>query len=261
MSRSDGRVNPVCRALAMGAAVLAGAALLAACGGSSSTTTTTAASGGPTTTAAGSGGSSSKLGALSSSVQNSSKSTYLAVYSSTDGSGGVTTVSFGQAPPKQVFSSTDPSGSTTSILNTGSATYSCSSSSGGASTCTPLGGSLGSSALSGLLSVYNGTAAITTMKAWQSSLAAHLSGVSVTFSDESIAGQASTCANWSQGSDKATYCVTSSGVLAKVETSSGGSSGGVSFVLTSYTGAPPASQFELPAGASVVTLPGGVSAP
>jgi hypothetical protein len=88
----------------------------------------------------------------------------------------------------------------------------------------------------------------------------HVSGASLTFTDETIAGQASTCAHWSYHGDQATYCVTSTGVLAKVG-SSGGSSGGQSFVLTSYTSSPPASSFAIPQGATVVTVPSGVPVP
>ena len=110
--------------------------------------------------------------------------------------------------------------------------------------------------LTGLIGIYNGSAALTVMNTWQTVLGSHVSGVSLTFTDETIAGQASTRADWSYHGDQATYCVTSKGVLAKVE-----SSGGQSFVLTSYTNAPPASSFAVPQGATVVTLPGGITAP
>ena len=38
-------------------------------------------------------------------------------------------------------------------------------------------------------------------------------------------------------------------------------SGGQTFALTSYTQSPPASTFAVPQGATVVTLPGGITAP
>jgi hypothetical protein len=47
------------------------------------------------------------------------------------------------------------------------------------------------------------------------------------------------------------YCVTDSGILAY------GASAGNTFELTSYSPAPPDSDFTLPPGATVVTLPGG----
>jgi len=241
-----------------GMALAAGAAILGACGSSSSSTTTTGASGTTATTGSGSSDASSKLDALTGNVQAAQKSSFQAVYTSTTG-GAASTVTLAQSPPKQLFSTTDSSGSTTSLINTGTTTYSCTTGSGGTPTCTSIGGGLAGSALSSLLSVYNGSAALTVLKGWQSSLAAHIAGASLTFTDETIAGQASTCAHWSHSGDTATYCVTSSGVLARVET--GGSSGGSSFTLTSYTKSPPASTFTTPQGATVVTLPSGVSVP
>ncbi len=186
-------------------------------------------------------------------MRSSQKTSFQAVYTSSSG-GTTSTVTLAQSPPKQSFAITGASGSTTSLINTGTTTYSCTSGRGGATTCTSIGGGLAGSALTGLLNVYNGTAALTVMNAWKSSLAAHVSGVSLTFSDETIAGQSATCAQWSQNGNDATYCVTSTGVLAKVE-SSGSGSGGQSFELTSYTNSPPASAFTTPVGATVVTLP------
>lgn len=250
------------RAAAAGLAVMAGAGFLAACGGSSSTTTTTtttnAGAGTSGTIGSGSVSAASKLGALSGNVVSAQKSTFQAIYSSTSG-GSTSTITLAQSPPKQFFSSPDPAGTTTSLVNTGTTTYSCNSDSSGTVTCTSLGGGLAGSALTSLISFYNGSAALTVLRGWQSTLAAHVAGASLTFTDETIAGQSSTCAHWSYQGDQATYCVTSSGVLAKVDSS--GSSGGNSFTLTSYTTSPPASDFTIPQGATVVTLPTGVSVP
>jgi len=242
------------RAVIAGMALTAGAGLLAACGSSSSSTTTTGASG---TTGSGSGDTASKLDALTSNVEAAQKSAFQAVYTSTS-SGSTSTITLAQSPPKQLFSTTDGSGSTTSLINTGTTTYSCTTDSGGTATCTSIGGGLAGSALTGLINVYNGSAALTVLKGWQSTLASRIAGASLTFTDETIAGQPSTCAHWSHGGDGATYCVTSSGVLARVEAS--GSSGGNSFTLTSYTKAPPESAFTIPQGATVVTLPSGTPA-
>ena len=243
------------RAIVAGAVALSGAGLLAACGSSSSSsTTTTAGSGSSASTGAGGGDVSSKLNALTGNVKSAQKSTFQAVYTSTSG-GTTSTITLAQSPPKQLFSSTDPSGSTTSLINTGTTTYSCSGGSG-STTCTSIGGGAAAGALTSLISVYNGSAALSVLNSWQAVIASHVTGVSLTFTDETIAGQPSTCAHWSHQGDQATYCVTSTGVLAKVE-----SSGGQSFALTSYTHAPPASIFAVPQGATVVTLPGGVTAP
>jgi len=245
-------------AVVAGMALVAGADILGACGSSSSSTTTTGASGTTATTGSGSGDAASKLDALSGNVKAAQKSSFQAAYTSTGG-GSTSTVTLAQSPPKQLFSSTDDSGSTTSLINTGTTTYSCTTDSGGTATCTSIGGGLAGSALTSLINVYNGSAALTVLKGWQSTLAAHIAGASLTFTDETIAGQPSNCAHWSHAGDGATYCVTSSGVLAKVESSS--SSGGSSFTLTSYSKSPPASAFAVPQGATVVTIPSGVSVP
>jgi hypothetical protein len=259
MSGRHGWRTRVERAVGVGVAALAGASLLAACGSSSSSTTTTGASGSTATTASGSSDASSKLGALTGNVKAAQKSTFEAVYTSTSG-GSTSTITLAQSPPKQLFSTTDASGSTTSLVNTGSTTYSCTADSGGSATCTGIGGGLAGSALTSLIGVYNGSAALSVLKAWQSSIAAHVAGVSLAFSDETIAGQHATCAHWSHGGDQTTYCVTSAGVLARVQSSSG-SSGGQNFELTSYTTSPPASAFTIPQNATIVTIPTGASVP
>jgi hypothetical protein len=246
------------RGIAAGTVALCGAGLLAACGSSSSSSTTTTSESNATT-GAGGGDTTSKLSELTGNVKSAQKSTFQAVYTATHG-GSTSTITLAQSPPKQLFSSTDSSGSTTSLVNTGTTTYSCSGGSGGTATCTSIGGRVAGSALTGLIGIYNGSAALTVLNTWQTVVESHVSGASLTFTDETIAGQASTCAHWSYHGDQATYCVTSTGVLAKVG-SSGGSSGGQSFVLTSYTSSPPASSFAIPQGATVVTVPSGVPVP
>lgn len=116
------------------------------------------------------------------------------------------------------------------------------------------------SVLSAVISIYNGSAALAVIKAWPSSIAAHLAGVSLTFSDKTIAGQHATCAHWSHSGDQAIYCVTTNGILAKVQSSSS-SSGGESFQLTSYTISPPCSAFAIPQNARIITIPTGAWAP
>jgi len=127
--------------------------------------------------------------------------------------------------------------------------------------CTSIGGKVAGAALTSLINVYNGSTALTIFNAWKSAIVARVAGVSLNFTSTTIAGQPSTCANWSRSGDTATYCVTSAGVLAKVETSGGSSGSATSFELTSYSSSPPASAFAVPSGATVVTLPAGVSAP
>ena len=62
--------------------------------------------------------------ALAGDVKSAQKSTFKAVYTSTS-RGESSTITLAQSPPKQLFSATDSSGSTTSLINTGTTTYSC----------------------------------------------------------------------------------------------------------------------------------------
>jgi len=263
MSRIQGQRS---RAGWLLAVPLVAAGLLASgCGGSSSssTTTTTSASGAGSTTptTGGTGGTSGagQLQSLSGSIQKAKNATFQAVYTSTSSGGGTQTITLAQAPPKQLFSTTDSSGSVSSIVNTGTGTYSCDTSSGSTPTCTSMAGMGGAGALSAVIGVYNGTTALSVINGWQSIEAAHLAGVSLSFTNTTIAGQPVRCADWKYQGSAATYCVTDGGVLAKVQSSggSGSSGGGSSFELTSFTTSPPAGTFDLPAGATVVTIPTG----
>jgi len=235
--------------------LVAAGMLVTGCGGSSTSSSTSTASSGPTS----SGGSASQLKSFGSSIESAKNATFKAVYTTTSSGGGTQTITLAQSPPKQVFSTTDSSGSTTTLLNTGTATYSCDVTSGATPTCTSMASTGVAGALSALIGVYNGSAALTEINGWESVVAAHLPGVSLTFSNSTIAGQPVRCAEWSYHGSSATYCVTSKGVLAKVETSggAGSSASSSSFELTSFTTSPPPSGFELPAGATVVTVPTG----
>lgn len=256
MGASRSRRGSWSRRTAVGAAVLGGGVLLAACSSSSSSSTTT---GGATASTAAGGSGTAKLDALAGDVKSAQKSTFKAVYTSTSG-GKTSTITFAQSPPKQLFSASDSSGSTTSLINTGTTTFSCTGNSSSNVTCTSIGGRLAGAALTSLVNVYDGSTALTVFNAWKSAIVARVAGVSLNFTSTTIAGQPSTCADWSRSGDTATYCVTSTGVLAKVETSDSAGSG-TSFELTSYSSSPPASDFAVPAGATVVTLPTGASAP
>ena len=89
------------------------------------------------------------------------------------------------------------------------------------------------------------------------SFGAALAGLSVTFSDQTFAGQASKCVNWAYQGQSAKYCVTNSGILAFA----GGArtSGAGSFELSEYSTNVPDGDFNLPAGATVETIPSATS--
>ncbi len=238
--------------------LVAAGVFMAGCSGSStsSTTATTATTG---STTAPTGGSSDRLKSFGGTIKAAKNATFKAVYSSRSSGGSPETITLEQSPPKQSFSTTDSSGNVSTLLNTGTATYACDSSQGGTPTCTSMSSAGGAGALTSLIDVYNGSSALTAINGWQSLVAAHLTGVSLTFSNTTIAGQAVRCANWRYQGSSTSYCVTGGGVLAKVETSGGSSSssGNSSFELTSFTTSPPASDFDLPAGATIVEIPTG----
>jgi len=240
-------------------ALLAAGLLAAACGSSSSSSTAPSTPSAGSATTSSTGGGAGQLQSFSGSIQKAKNSTFQAVYTSTSTSGGTQTITLAQSPPKQLFSTTDSSGNVSSLINTGSGTYTCDTSSGSTPTCTSLASAGGASALSAVVGVYDGTTALSVINGWESIEAAHLGGISLSFTNTTIAGQPVRCANWKYQSSSATYCVTDSGVLAKVESTGGSnsSSSGSSFELTSFTTSPPASAFDLTTGATVVTIPSG----
>ncbi|HVC71586.1 MAG TPA: hypothetical protein VNC61_15130 [Acidimicrobiales bacterium] len=235
------------RVTAFGGVVLLGVTLPACSSSTNSattTTTTTAAPGGSpsaTTSASGSADSSltGKIGALSSQVKAAERKTFKAVYTTT-GSGADQTVTIEQSPPKSVFST-----GSGSVINTGTASYYCSNS-GGQATCYNAGTS---NPLASLVALYSPAAALTELKAAQAEAAIHAAGYSVSFSTQSFAGESATCANISTAGKNAKYCVTKQGILAYA------GSDASSFTLTSYSSSPPAGDFALPSGATVVTIP------
>ena len=74
-------------------------------------------------------------------------------------------------------------------------------------------------------------------------------------SSATFAGQSATCVSVTAQGKAGKYCVTKQGILAYAGTSSG------YFELTKFVASPPASLFQLPAGATTVTIPGGGTLP
>jgi hypothetical protein len=201
---------------------------------------------------AGSAGTESvQLQSLVSSVQAAKKGTFKATFQATGSGAPASSITVEQKPPKTLFSA----GSSGLMLSTGTATYLCSGATGGL-TCLSANGA---NPLASLLDLYTGTTALTLFQQWQSQISTHVAGLSVTFTNQSFAGQPSRCANWSYQGQSAKYCVTDSGILSYV----GGTSatGGGSFQLTDYSTNVPDSDFNLPAGATVETLPTDTSVP
>jgi hypothetical protein len=220
---------------------------LAACGSSSpnasspstSPAATTSASNSAASTApSGNGTAAAKIGTLSSQVQSAEKATFKAEYT-VNNSGQTEMVTIEQAPPKSVFAV--QSGS---VIDTGTATYFCTTT--GTATCISEGAS---NPLAALVAVFSPATVLNALKSAQAQTEEHVAGYNVTFSSASYGGQDTTCANISGAGQLVKYCVTKQGILAYA------SSGGGTFTLTSYSDSPAASDFALPAGATVQSTP------
>jgi hypothetical protein len=174
-------------------------------------------------------------------VQAAEKTTFKAVYTITGaGAESNQTVTIEQSPPKSLFSTSNGSD-----INTGTTSYFCSTASG-AATCYS---TTTSNPLASLAALFSPATALTELKAAQTEAAARAAGYSASFSTQSFAGQSSTCASFATAGQSVKYCVTKQGVLAY------SGSGASSFTLTSYSSSVPASDFALPSGATVVTIP------
>jgi hypothetical protein len=224
-----------------------GALALVACSSSTKATTATVAPSVTTSAGATAGSSASgqvgQLQALTASVQAAEHGTFKAGYTSTSSTGASSTVTFEQQPPKSVFTTAGES-----VINDGTKTYVCSASGGSTCVAYPAGAA---NPLAALFQVFSPATAISAMQRAQTELAARTVGYNVSFSSATYAGQASTCISGTGGASNFKYCVTKSGILAY------GGANGSSFALTSYSSVVSDSDFSVPAGATIVTLPGG----
>lgn len=230
------------------------AAALSACGGSSGNSSTNSSAKATTTTgasasASGSTSASAKLTALTGEVNGAKSATFKASWTGTSSNGSSITVSLEQMASKFVFTSSGgTSGGGGQVIDTGTNTYFCAShSGGGAETC--LNESSSTDPLAPLIDLYNGTDFLNSAQAAAASAEASAHGVSLTFSSQTFNGQSADCANISGNGQTGKYCVLKSGVLAYA------SANGNTFSLTSYSTSVSASDFALPAGAQVVSIP------
>jgi len=250
------------RLLALVSAIAVTGLTLAACSSSttnsasSSSTTSSNGSSSSTTNGAGSGSSTtaastaSQLAKFESSVQSATGGTFKLTYAETSSAAGSqnSTLTFEQLPPKYLFSSGGTGAA--DVIDTGTATYVCSGTSGHAY-CVSYSSS--ADPFAGLLNVISGKSVLTTLHSVQTGLASKLAGVQASFSSQMFAGQPSKCVSGTYQGNSFKYCVTDSGVLAYAGGSQAKTFGSIS--LTSYSTSVSASDFALPAGATVVTLP------
>jgi hypothetical protein len=182
-------------------------------------------------------------------MNSATDTTFKAVYTG-NSDGQTSTITIEQAPPKSVFGS-----GTSEVISDGSQTYFCDLSD--QKSCVA---ESGPNPLASIVSLYSPKTYISVLQAAEAATAAHVAGYDVSFATKTIAGQPSNCVTVGGGGSTGTYCVTDSGILASVTT------GADSFTLTSYTTDVPASDFQIPSGATTqtvpqVTLPSGVTLP
>jgi hypothetical protein len=246
--RAGGRTH---RSAVTVAALTAGAVLalvLAGCSSSptsGSATTTTVSTGSSSTASTGAAPSNgaSALGSIASTLGNAKGATFTATYTTTNSTGTSQTLTIAQSPPKSMIKT-----SSGSIIDNGTTTLFCTG-----TTCESLGGS--DNPLAAIEDLVDPGTYATELRAFESEAAAHVAGVSVSSSSKTIAGQSANCVTYTVSGKSSTVCVTSSGALASVNTS------GNVITLTNYTPSASASLFQAPAGATVQTLPSGVSIP
>jgi hypothetical protein len=225
------------------------ALVLAGCGGgssshsSASTSSSAAASSGASVTvpapssSSSSGGGGDSLSALSSEVQAASKASFKAVYTA-DNNGQTTTITLEQDPPKSLFES-----GSSEVIDTGTTSYYCTTS--GATQCITAQG--GVNPMAAMMGFFSPATIDGELQAFETEAAAHIAGVSVTFSNRTVAGLSSKCVTGSAQGHSGTYCVAKNGILTAIDSASS------SFTLSSYSSSVSASDFSLPAGATTVT--------
>ena len=238
--------------LSLGGLLLVGAAL-GACGSSpsastSSAATTSTAASAASTTAGGSSppgsSASAQIQSLSTAVRTGQHATFKATYGAHNAGGTSESVTLEQMPPKSVFSS-----GTSSVLDDGTHTYFCSPSGGSEQCVSEAVRGSGTSPLASITATFDPATLLNELQAAEAAAVAHRAGYSLAFSEATYAGLAAKCVNFTHASTTVKYCVTNSGILAYV------SSAGSTFELTAFSASPPARDFALPAGATVITVP------
>jgi hypothetical protein len=223
------------------------------------------------------------LKGLSSELNKAKHLTYYAQYKEVS-SGQTTTITIAQLPPKTLFTTSDGS----SVINNGKATYYCTANSGNTGTTGNTGsgntgsgntgsGNTGNSGntvntttttaksksteqcysekganpLLGTEDLFSGAALTTGIFAEaEESAVARVLGIKVSTSSGNYAGVSVSCVTITKKGQGYKYCVTPQGILAYSSTGRSDY-----FELTKYSSHPPSNLFQLPAGATTVTIP------
>jgi hypothetical protein len=186
-------------------------------------------------------------------IKSSQGTTFEATYV-TNGASPATIV-YAVQPPKGLAFEDTPTGATTSSVDlvvNASGEFSCAppSSSGAAWSCQKLG-TADAADENKIFDLYTPSHWTTFLKDF--SLAAGLAGDKVTSSTMTVNGFSMRCVDFRAGgvAGTSTICTTAQGILGYVNVASSSTS----FEIRSYSASPPASLFELPAGATITTTP------
>jgi hypothetical protein len=185
-------------------------------------------------------GSPTSLGSLSTALQAEEKSTFKVVYVDHPPTGATSTLTFEQKPPNSLV---DIAGG--ELLTTGGKSYYCSKANG-KTTCLVSA----SNPFASLIDLFSPQTIVNELKSFQSEVAAKIAGVSVKSSSKTVAGKSAQCETVQASGQQSTWCVTGNGFLAYAGT---GSSGYIQ--LQSYSGSASASDFKVPSGATITTIP------
>jgi hypothetical protein len=186
------------------------------------------------------------LSSITAKVQNEEHLTFKVSYRITGSGESASSITFEQRPPDQRFGS---AGSFILILP--KKVYFCEAAAGSKPMCMVESGN----PMSGLVDLFAPAAVLEQLQRYESAAVQKLSGVTITTSSRTYAGQASTCVtvtakggSGSGGTSTGTWCVTDAqGILSYI-----GSSGSV-VTMTSYSPSAPAGDFRPPAGATINT--------
>lgn len=199
-------------------------------------------------------GGNAALNAWEKQVKSGEGQKYSVTYETTGKGGG--TITFASDPPHDFAytSGASDGNSATDFVEIGSTSYDCTQPSGGKWGCEKLSGALGSASEAGLFDLYTGAYWLTFLKYYEA--AAALEGVTIKNTTMNVNSFPLSCVVIDNSKDEnngGTFCVvTATGVLGYIHNNSSPTS---DFEIKTYTSSPASSLFQVPAGATVSTVP------
>lgn len=181
------------------------------------------------------------LGSLSNSLQGEERLTFKAVYVDHPKTGASSSITFEQKAPNSLVLVGGGE-----LLTEGGKTYYCAKP-GSTTTCYV---ATTTDPLAAVFDIFDPAVVITELKAIQQEVTAKLAGVTVTSATKTIAGSSAQCEIVKTKSGTGEWCITSGGFLGYIGEGSGGY-----LELQSFSTSVSSSDFKLPAGATVQTIP------